>query len=100
MIKKNRQQRRKVRPKKKMPLPQQSRKQLSQTSSTIAIACCMLTNNDIFGKQSREDVEKYFARYNENMTAFNSGTNKQKMLELINVIKAEFYGLDIRGFYE
>lgn len=88
----NRQQRRKRKPKKK---PLKSRRELTDATLSITIGCCLLTMNDLYGVKTEDELKIFFARYNENMQAFNEGRNSRKMLNLINTVKEECHGLDV-----
>lgn len=86
----------KVRPVKKMPFHKKPRKDLVFDAVSVCLGCCLLTIVDLWGEKSKEEIEAFFDRFNENMTQYNKGTNRMKMQLLVNVCKQEFHGLNVR----
>ena len=77
---------------KKNKKPPLSRYELSKRSQVISIALSLLSFSDLYNFK-KEDIPKFFERFNENLQEFNKGD--RRLTDLIYVCKDE-YGIDLR----
>lgn len=70
----------------------QSRKQLSERTFEITLACALMSFSDI-SEFAIKDIPAFFNRFNENLVEFNKGD--RRLMNLIAVIKEEL-GIDLR----
>ena len=77
---------------KKNKKPPLSSREISKRSLVISIGLSLITFSDLYDFK-KEDIPRFFDRFNENLEAFNGGD--RRLTDLVYVCKDE-YGIDLR----